>query len=205
MAGWALGLMVFYLALAFGVRVAIQIRRTGSSGIASTASAPPAELVGGGMFLCGVALGSINPLLAVLDVIQPIEGLDATASHAGGFALVALGIAGTFAAQMAMGAAWRIGVDPAERTELVTSGLFAHVRNPIYTAMMVAWLGFALLVPTWLMLASGGLLVGGIEIQVRAVEEPHLLRSHGAPYRAYAVHVGRFLPGIGRIREARRA
>ena len=50
---------------------------------------------------------------------------------------------------MAMGASWRIGVDPEETTELVTGGVFGLCRNPIYTFMVIAWVGFALLVPTW--------------------------------------------------------
>ena len=80
---------------------------------------------------------------------------------------------------MAMGASWRIGVDPEERTELVTGGVFQLCRNPIYSFMIVAWFGFALLVPTWVAAAAGVLLITGIEIQVRLVEEPHLFRTHG--------------------------
>ena len=132
-------------------------------------------------------------------MIQPWERLDTTAAHIPGFALCVTGIAGTFAAQMAMGASWRIGVDPSERTELVTGGVFRLSRNPIYTFMIVAWLGFALLVPTWLALVAGVLLISGLELQVRLVEEPHLLRTQGEPYRAWASRVGRFLPGLGRL------
>ena len=36
-----------------------------------------------------------------------------------------------------------------------------------------------------------------LEIQVRAVEEPHLARVHGDAYRQYAARVGRFVPGHG--------
>lgn len=42
------------------------------------------------------------------------------------------------AAQQAMGRSWRIGVDTDERTELVTEGVFGLVRNPVFTAMIVA-------------------------------------------------------------------
>ena len=199
MAGWALGLMVAYLLLAFGVRVAVALRTTGSTGISSLGGAPPAELIGGAMFFTGVFLGGANPALALADVIEVWDELDTTAAHVAGFASCAVGIAGTFLAQMAMGASWRIGVDPAERTELVTGGVFALCRNPIYTFMVISWLGFALLVPTWVALAAGVLLVAGLEIQVRLVEEPHLLRSHGEPYRTYARRVGRFVPGLGRL------
>ena len=200
MAGWALALMALYLVLAFGVRVAIALRTTGQTGISSIGAAPPIELIGGGMFACATLLGGLNPLLAVLDLVEPSEELDTTATHLAGFALCGVGIVGTFAAQMAMGSSWRIGVDPAERTELVTGGVFRLCRNPIYTFMVIAWVGFALLVPTWVALAAGVLLIAGLQIQVRLVEEPHLIRTHGEPYAAYARRVGRFVPGLGRPR-----
>ena len=38
----------------------------------------------------------------------------------------------------------------------------------------------------------------GVELQVRAVEEPYLVRTHGDDYRLYCEAVGRFIPGIGR-------
>jgi protein-S-isoprenylcysteine O-methyltransferase Ste14 len=98
-----------------------------------------------------------------------------------------------------MGESWRIGVDPAERTDLVTSGPFALVRNPIFAAMLPTGLGLALLVPSWVSLAGLAGLIATLELQVRVVEEPHLLRAHGEAYARYAARVGRFLPGIGRI------
>lgn len=45
-----------------------------------------------------------------------------------------VGIAATLYAQIAMGNSWRIGVDPTERTTLVTNGPFALVRNPTFAA-----------------------------------------------------------------------
>jgi protein-S-isoprenylcysteine O-methyltransferase Ste14 len=198
-AGWALALMGGYLALAFGLRVAVALRTTGRTGIVAIGSAPPIERIGGAVFFAGVLLGGLNPLLALTDAVEPWSELDATAAHFAGFVLCAIGIAGTFAAQMAMGSSWRIGVDPGERTALVTGGVFSLCRNPIYTFMITAWIGFALLVPTWLVALAGVLLIVGIEIQVRLVEEPHLLRTQGEAYRAYARRVGRFVPGLGRL------
>lgn len=199
MAGWALGLLVAYLALAFGVRVAVSIRTIGRTGVVAPDARVPIEWLGGSLFLFAIVLGALNPLLALLDVIEPWDFLDTGAAHAVGLVVCGIGITGTFVAQMAMGDSWRIGVDPEERTELVTGGVFALCRNPIYSFMIVAWIGFALLVPTWIALLAGLLLVGSIELQVRLVEEPHLMRTHGEPYRAWASRVGRFLPGLGRL------
>lgn len=200
MAGWAFALLVVYLTLAFGVRVAVALRTTGGTGIASLRRAPPAEILGGTIFAAALAIGAANPILVLGDVFEPISSLDETPLHVLGLALCAVGIAGTFGAQMAMGASWRIGVDESERTDLVTGGVFSLCRNPIYTFMLIAWIGFALLVPTWCSIASIPVGILGLEVQVRLVEEPYLLRSHGDSYLAWASRVGRFLPGLGRLR-----
>jgi protein-S-isoprenylcysteine O-methyltransferase Ste14 len=59
--------------------------------------------------------------------------------------------------------------------------------------------GLALLVPNAASLVGLVALVVGIEIQVRRVEEPYLLRTHGDAYASWAARTGRFLPGIGRL------
>ncbi|WP_460347181.1 methyltransferase family protein [Actinoallomurus acanthiterrae] len=111
-----------------------------------------------------------------------------------------LGAAATMAAQWSMGASWRVGVDEAERTDLVTTGAFALARNPIFTAMIATAIGLVAMVPNLIAVAGLALAVVAIELQVRAVEEPYLHRVHGERYRCYSASVGRFLPGIGRYR-----
>lgn len=199
LAGWAMALLIAYLTLAFGVRVVVALRTTGSTGIANPAKAPPLEALGGALFICALVMGSLTPPLVLADALEPIEPLDTTVLHVAGFALAGVGIAGTFAAQMAMGASWRIGVDEGERTELVTAGVFALCRNPIYSFMVVAWVGLALLVPTWLSLASIAVGILAFQVQVRLVEEPFLIGAHGEPYLTWARRVGRFVPGLGRL------
>jgi protein-S-isoprenylcysteine O-methyltransferase Ste14 len=98
-----------------------------------------------------------------------------------------------------MGRSWRIGVDPGERTGLVTGGPFALVRNPIFSGMILTWVGLALMVPSVVALASVGVLIGSLELQTRVVEEPYLLRTHGERYAHYAKRVGRFMPRAGRL------
>ena len=99
-----------------------------------------------------------------------------------------------------MGASWRIGVSDEESTELVTRGWFSLVRNPIYTAMIVGWIGFALMVPTWLGSSAVVVIALGLELQVRvgrgALPGPGPRRRATA---AYASRVGRFVPGVGRF------
>lgn len=199
----ALILYGLYLALTFGLRTLIQVRRTGSSGFHGVGGRPgSAEWIAGVGFTVALLVGATAPVLDLLDVVEPIAVLDTTTLHICGLALAVFGILTTFYAQVAMGESWRIGVDPEERTELVTSGPFALVRNPIFAAMLPTGLGLTLLVPSWVAIVG---LVGlglALELQVRVVEEPYLLSRHRDVYASYAARVGRFFPGVGRLRKA---
>jgi protein-S-isoprenylcysteine O-methyltransferase Ste14 len=201
MARVALACYVVYLALAFVWRTALQIRRTGSSGFKGVRpGAGPAEKAAGALFAVALVAGFAAPALALAGVAEPLDALDRTPLHVAGVALFAAGLAATLAAQVAMGASWRIGVDPGERTELVTSGPFSLVRNPIFAAMLPASLGLTLMVPSAVALAALAALFVALELQVRIVEEPYLRRTHGEAYALYAARVGRFVPGAGRLR-----
>jgi protein-S-isoprenylcysteine O-methyltransferase Ste14 len=83
-------------------------------------------------------------------------------------------------------------------TGLVTGGIFGIERNPIFSALMLAGLGCALLVPHPLSITAFVLLVASVELQVRFVEEPYLRQVQGAAYGKYTAAVGRFVPGVGR-------
>jgi protein-S-isoprenylcysteine O-methyltransferase Ste14 len=91
-------------------------------------------------------------------------------------------------------------VDARETTTLVRTGVFGVVRNPIYVAMFVFWLGTTLVAPNIVAILGYVLLVVSIELQVRLVEEPYLLKVHGQTYREYASTVGRFVPHVGLMR-----
>lgn len=198
---FALGAYMLYMALAFGLRTAIQLRRTGSSGFEGVSGRPGSvEWLAGVLFVVAIAIGAAAPLLALVDIAEPLAVLDTSAVYVVGAALFCAGLAGTLAAQVAMGESWRIGVDEDATTDLVTDGPFALVRNPVFAAMLPASVGLALMVPSVVALAGLAALVLALELQVRVVEEPYLLRVHGARYVRYARRVGRFAPGIGRLR-----
>lgn len=203
----AVAALVLYgvtLTLTFGVRIALQWRRTGSTGVHGVAPGAGAlEWFAGALFVAGLLSGAAAPILALLGILEPISALDGTLGHTIGIALAVGGIVLTFLAQLAMGDAWRIGVDPEEQTRLVTDGPFRLVRNPIYSAMIPTVLGFVLMVPSVLSIAALLILAVGLELQVRLVEEPHLLQTHGDEYATYAARVGRFVPGLGLLHGVR--
>ncbi|WP_235672602.1 methyltransferase family protein [Mycolicibacterium hodleri] len=196
----ALVLYVVFVALGFGWRSWRQSRRTGSTGFRGISGRPgtPEWLAGVG-FVVAMILGLLAPALQVVGGVSPIGAAEVPILQALGTVLAVTGIAGTLYAQNDMGESWRIGVDARETTTLVREGVFALVRNPIFTAMLVFATGIALMVPNVVALAALALLVASIEVQVRVVEEPHLMRVHGDSYQSYGQVVGRFLPMLGRL------
>lgn len=200
MAAAALALFVVMMLLAGALRTLIQRHRTGDSGNRRTLS-PRGSL--GWSALTATDIGYLTvgvggPLAHWLG-LPPISVLQHPPVNVLGVVLAVTGILAVFGAQMALGASWRIGVDGRERTALVTTGPFRWVRNPIFTAILVALLGLALMVPNLVALIGWALALTGIQTQVRRIEEPHLHRIHGEPYARYTASVGRFLPGLGRL------
>lgn len=197
----ALVLYAIYLGSAFLARTELHHRRTGSTGFHGISGHPgSAEWFGGVLFVLALNLGVAAPIFDLAGDLQPISALDGWLGHILGATLAIDGIILTLISQGAMGTSWRIGVDPGERTDLVTSGLFAVVRNPVFSAMVLTGSGLALLVPNVVALVGLATLVAAIELQTRVVEEPYLLRTHGEAYAQYADRVGRFVPRLGRLR-----
>jgi len=194
----ALTLHALFLALAFGLRTIVHFAQTGSMGLRAFSQERTAAGRLGVLLL--VAGGTVSIIGSVGRVAPPKSGaLDFRWLRWTGAAIACGAIAMILVAQFTMGRSWRIGVDPEEKTELVTGGLFACVRNPIFSGMLAFWCGIALVAPNVLTIAAPFVAWLGVELQVRGVEEPYLLRVHGAAYRAYAARTGRLLPGIGKI------
>jgi protein-S-isoprenylcysteine O-methyltransferase Ste14 len=194
----ALLLLALWFLLLFVLRSILQWRRTGSTGFKAFSGRPgSAEWNAGATITAGLAVTGLAPVASLLGWPGGTLLLAQPVLHWLGAALAAAGVLATLAAQLDMGDSWRIGVDPSERTELVIQGLFARVRNPIFTFMLLSTLGFVLLLPNLFALLALALTAAGIEIQVRAVEEPYLSRTHGPRYADYAARVGRFVPGVG--------
>ena len=196
MPGIALALYAVWFVLAFVVRSAVQLRRTGETGFKGLGGRPGSlEWCAGVLFVVALAVGVAGPVaaLAGLDPLVDLAWLEAV-----GLALAVGGVVATLVAQLAMGDSWRIGVDETERTELVTGSVFDLVRNPIFSAMLLTAVGLTLMVPNVISLVGLAALVVAVELQVRGVEEPYLATVHGGAYAAYRRRVGRFIPGVGR-------
>ena len=79
---------------------------------------------------------------------------------------------------------------------LVVSGLYRHVRNPMYVGVVSAILGQALWFGSAALLEYAAALWAGFFLFVLLYEEPALKRQFGAEYEAYRRNVPRWLPRI---------
>lgn len=109
-----------------------------------------------------------------------------------GWTALATALAWTVCAQYQMGQSWRIGIDTQQKTKLVTTGLFALSRNPIFLAMRVCLFALVLLQPNAITLAL--FVAGDLIMQFQArLEEAFLRDEHGPAYRQYCSRVRRWL------------
>lgn len=194
----ALVLYAAFAVIAFGWRTWLQWRRTGDTGLRLQARSGTLQWWAKLGFVVALAAGATAPVVGLLGITDPIPALDSTPLHVAATGLACLGIAATAYAQWQMGGSWRIGVDQAERTQLVTNGVFGHVRNPIFTAMVITAAGLALLASNAMALLALVALITALQVQVRFVEEPYLRAVHGRAYAVYSARAGRFLPLVGR-------
>jgi protein-S-isoprenylcysteine O-methyltransferase Ste14 len=78
--------------------------------------------------------------------------------------------------------------------ELVVSGLYRYVRNPIYVGVVTFLLGYVFWYPTRAILLMPGLVAVSSHLFVILYEEPHLHKTFGAAYEEYCKAVPRWIP-----------
>ncbi len=79
---------------------------------------------------------------------------------------------------------------------LVVGGIYRHVRNPMYVAVLAAILGQALLLGQLVLLGYAAAMWLVFAAFVRFYEEPTLAESFGADYDAYRRAVPAWLPRL---------
>ena len=77
---------------------------------------------------------------------------------------------------------------------LVVSGLYRHVRNPMYAALVTILFGQTLLLGSVALLEYAAIAWLLFHVFVLAYEEPTLRRQFGSSYDAYRAHVPRWWP-----------
>ena len=137
----------------------------------------------------GTGFGGVHATLPPFSAAA-IAGAIAVALLMGGAVLLFA------AATRAMGANWSVTARMRADHELVTQGIFARLRHPIYTGMALFLAAEAIAFGHEANLIIGlPLFIAGTWIRIS--EEERLLRDRfGSGYDAYAREVRRFVPGL---------
>jgi protein-S-isoprenylcysteine O-methyltransferase Ste14 len=78
--------------------------------------------------------------------------------------------------------------------ELVVSGLYHYVRNPMYVGVLMVILGHFFWFGYWSLLLYAGIFLLIVHIFVTLYEEPHLKETFGETYENYLQRVPRWIP-----------
>ena len=87
---------------------------------------------------------------------------------------------------------------------LVVTGLYRYVRNPIYIAVVAVTFGQAILFGDWRLLWYGALLWLFFHVFVVMYEEPTLEQTFGTEYEDFRANVPRWIPRFTPWRDVRR-
>jgi protein-S-isoprenylcysteine O-methyltransferase Ste14 len=96
----------------------------------------------------------------------------------------------------ALGRNWSVSLEVRAQHRLVTDGIYAYVRHPMYTAFFLWAVAQALLLQNWIA-GPAGLVGFGTLFLFRVFREENLmLETFGEEYRDYAARTKRLLPWI---------
>src|SRR5262245_61905080 len=142
----------------------------------------------------GIVAGVVPWLLTGWDGAEP--PWPAAVQVAGGALLVAstVVLVQAFVRFVREGRGTPAPVGPTER--LVVGGLYRHVRNPMYVAVVGAIVGQALVLGRPVLLAYAAVVGTATALFVRGYEEPRLTARYGEQYRAYRRAVPAWLPPL---------
>jgi protein-S-isoprenylcysteine O-methyltransferase Ste14 len=131
-----------------------------------------------------------TPVLSFADYpLRPVPFI------AGIFCL-ALGLWFLYQSHADLGANWSITLEVREKHQLVTQGIYRHVRHPMYLALLLYSLGQALALPNWVAGPSYGVAFALLFVLRVGPEERMMLEEFGKDYEAYMARTKRLVPGV---------
>jgi protein-S-isoprenylcysteine O-methyltransferase Ste14 len=144
----------------------------------------------GGLAMLGTIV-LLVPRATPAAMAQPF--LPATAAGAWlGIALTALGLGLAIAARVQLGGNWSAAVEIKEDHGLIREGLYRYVRHPIYSGILLAFLGSAVALDRWRALLAFALILAALILKSR--HEEAQLRQTFPDYDRYARETAALIP-----------
>ncbi len=95
-----------------------------------------------------------------------------------------------------LGQNWSVSLDLRERHTLVTTGIYAVIRHPMYAGFWLMALAQVLLLPNWVAGPAGIVGFGILFFGRLQREEEMMISAFGDEYRAYMQRTSRVIPWI---------
>ncbi|MDE7178774.1 MAG: isoprenylcysteine carboxylmethyltransferase family protein [Lachnospiraceae bacterium] len=142
-----------------------------------------------------ITLKIVTYLVPVVEVISIFENsyLDFIWMRVTGMVLGVLGVGVFIVSVITMRDSWRAGVPKDEKTELVTSGIYAYSRNPAFLGFDLIYFGELLLFFNRYLFVITLLAVIMLHLQIVNVEEDFLIAAFGDAYLEYRKKVSRYI------------
>ena len=113
-----------------------------------------------------------------------------------GVAVLLLAVAVFYRTHRDLGRAWSVTLEVRVEHRLITHGIYARLRHPMYAAFWLWALAQALLLPNWIGGLSGLVGFGTLFFARVGREERMMLETFGEEYRAYMGRTKRIVPGV---------
>jgi len=112
-----------------------------------------------------------------------------------GTALVVLGLAFSVWARIHLGRNWSGTVTVKQEHELVRGGPYAQVRHPIYTGLLLAFIGTAIARGEWRGVLAVLIIFAALWRKLR-LEERYMIETFGDEYRRYRERTAALIPFV---------
>ncbi len=142
-------------------------------------------------WMAEIVLYAVHSSFHIFPAPLDVQLIDSNIAKVAGVVLVSIGLVVFILAFVSFGDSWRVGFDVKTPGALVTTGIFAFTRNPIYVFLDLWFTGIFLINGRLIFLIFAVLTLIVIHWQILQ-EEAFCRNLYGQPYHDYCARTGRY-------------
>lgn len=143
------------------------------------------------VWIVEVLLYAIHTEFRLFPAPLDMQLIDTMPARLIGVALVLIAFVIFIWALVSFGDSWRVGIDEKTKGDLVTTGIFAVSRNPIFIFIDIYFIGTFLINGSLIFLVFAAVVVIGLHYQI-IQEEMFLAKAYGQAYQDYCARTERY-------------